>query len=435
VTFTSNLRDRKKSLSEMKYKIRVFLAVFIVLLLALEVKGSIWFRLRSAELYEARGDIDKAAGLYAKVYTKEKTLRGGKLKFYKLSPEVKYEISSKLADYYFKAGHKDKAIEHYGVLKERGGEPADYLYLYILNQNARGLADLLIRPEGRKLRGKLPVEYKSAPLWKYRFGLALAKVGRRQEAEELFEDLAAGFPYVFTFRDCLELIRQGKDISNPPPFEIAGIWKFDYGRGASAFDSSGRWNHGRIYGAEYVEGVRSGALKFDAPGDEVIIPDNGSLNLGGRDFTIALWLRPQSWNGICFVYNKQRPNFFLSRDKEQWGFELYDAGGTKSVAMSQPVEDKWYFVVQRVRQEEEHRAWLFDREGLIDSKGRFDITVTTDVGDPLRLSRKGWYQDSDESFTGVIDEVMIFKKALTDEEIQVLYESFAGKTEAPRQEI
>ncbi|MEW6025934.1 MAG: LamG domain-containing protein [Planctomycetota bacterium] len=72
----------------------------------------------------------------------------------------------------------------------------------------------------------------------------------------------------------------------PAPGPIAW-WKFDDTSGATAYDSSGNNNHGRVYGATW----NNGALSFDGVDDYVRITNTSLLNLPGS-FSIDAWIFP-----------------------------------------------------------------------------------------------------------------------------------------------
>lgn len=72
------------------------------------------------------------------------------------------------------------------------------------------------------------------------------------------------------------------------PEDILGYWKFEEGSGAVAHDSVG-WNDGTITGAGWTEGQVGGALLLDG-NDCVTVADDESLHVSG-DLTIEGWVR------------------------------------------------------------------------------------------------------------------------------------------------
>jgi len=76
---------------------------------------------------------------------------------------------------------------------------------------------------------------------------------------------------VVSFDVDLDLMQKGETLDG-----LIGWWKFDEGTGDVAYDSSGYGNDGTIYGATWVAGKIGGALSFDGD-DYVEIPDDDSL--------------------------------------------------------------------------------------------------------------------------------------------------------------
>jgi len=73
---------------------------------------------------------------------------------------------------------------------------------------------------------------------------------------------------------------------------LKALWKMNLGRGSIVADSSGGENHGKIYGAQWVQDKQRGAcLSFNGKTDHLILraPD---ASWTGKPFTVCLWLKP-----------------------------------------------------------------------------------------------------------------------------------------------
>ena len=69
------------------------------------------------------------------------------------------------------------------------------------------------------------------------------------------------------------------------------LWlKFDEGVGLKAYDLSQYRNHGTIYGATWVEGKFGKALQFDGVDDYVVINDSPELNIR-KEITLIAWIK------------------------------------------------------------------------------------------------------------------------------------------------
>lgn len=73
---------------------------------------------------------------------------------------------------------------------------------------------------------------------------------------------------------------------------LVGVWHFDTGSGTTAYDSSGRNNHGTLYyGPNWIPGVNISALSYDGIDDYVRVNDHSSLDITD-EITIEAWMKP-----------------------------------------------------------------------------------------------------------------------------------------------
>ena len=74
---------------------------------------------------------------------------------------------------------------------------------------------------------------------------------------------------------------------------LAAHWKFDEGKGDVLHDRSGNQNHGKIHGATWVKCGRGYALQFDGMDDYVDCGTGPSLDITGP-ITLEAWVYPES---------------------------------------------------------------------------------------------------------------------------------------------
>ncbi|MER7347357.1 sialidase family protein [Streptomyces aurantiacus] len=180
-------------------------------------------------------------------------------------------------------------------------------------------------------------------------------------------------------------------------------------------------------GAGTTDGVFGGrAIDFDGVDDAVRLPYSSRLPLGTRDFTASLWFRytaksgeqPMLWMGG--VGNSQ-PQVWLrgepAGNRVTGSITTREGGGpprTVSLSTSGAHNDgKWHHVALR---RGDGRLTLFlDGEPLTraDVPGSVSRNSTFGVHVGQRL-------DSRAHFTGAIDEVGVFERALSDEEVRHL---------------
>ncbi len=407
----------------MKRKTKITLTIIaIITLAALWLQSTAWFRLQLADYYQQRGEDKKAVQLYEKVLRKDSIETKNPLVFKdSLTKKEKNEIGKTIITSQYDFNSMEEKKKYYKIFKDFFPEKVEnyYLYYYLVNDVEKLVSIIVEEP---KLKKNIPSQFMDTSLWKFNLAKILAKKKRWKESESIFKELVQNYPYLYTFKDSVEYVKNKRVPKQS--FTIVGIWNFDQGKGDIAKDLSGMGNNGKIKDAKWVKKKQGYALKFDSKDDTVIFPDNKSFYLDGKDFTIAMRVKPFLHNKYRFVYWKWRPNLYLHKNNNIWSFAVQDGQGNKKVQIKHPIENKWYFVVQSVKQDRWHKVWLFDAEGLIETVSRKDIGITEGAdGSSLKVSRKGWHKENNDSFTGEIDDIFLFKEALSDMDVKKLYGS------------
>ncbi|MBE7499193.1 MAG: hypothetical protein HS113_02570 [Verrucomicrobiales bacterium] len=204
----------------------------------------------------------------------------------------------------------------------------------------------------------------------------------------------------------------------PTTAGLRGYWALDEASGSVALDGSGASRHGTIIGATRVPGLSGGALSFDGTGSSVVIPNSSALNFSGQ-ITMSAWVRPQSTAGkqnvLAHGYTLTPARSVYLRINEGH----YEAGSQDgaSLAASAPMPPGDLGTWVHLAGVYDGSAWIIYRNGVALN------TLTTGVGAvPVDLAwaigaRAG---ATDRNFTGVIDEVRLYNRALTAAEIAVL---------------
>ena len=211
---------------------------------------------------------------------------------------------------------------------------------------------------------------------------------------------------------------------------LAARWGFDEGNGKVARDSSGHGVDAKLEGgAEWVPGVWGSALYFDGSGIPVTAPGT-STRFGASSFSGAVWVRgrpqvPQSRiigrgfdlsgpGGYIFLNFGDGNPFTEFRDSlsSAWDVQAADVGLG---------DDAWH-----------HIGFVLDR-----SVGVITIFVDGLRQDERPSESDGVFGDDDTqdefligaqngnpatAMTGDLDEIWIYTRALTDEEMAALYQ-------------
>ncbi|MDB4303397.1 LamG domain-containing protein [Desulfosarcina sp.] len=230
-------------------------------------------------------------------------------------------------------------------------------------------------------------------------------------------------------------------------FALAGIYDglvAYYPFNGNANDESGNGNDGAVYDANLTSDRFESpvsAYSFDGNADYIRLANSSQLNVGSGDASIAAWIKysqeqPHEWEGINIGAIAGKG--FLS---ENAGHGLYVADGKVYYQIRQASLDpyryvnyaesnnllndgKWHLVIGTVDRDDPNGVKLFV-DGVLQAK----------TDNPLSLT--GMILSNEQGFTigamerqfnvafiffGEIDDVRIYNRALTEEEILELYE-------------
>ena len=202
--------------------------------------------------------------------------------------------------------------------------------------------------------------------------------------------------------------------------EPVAHWKFDEGQGDTAYDSSGNGNDGTLIGPpSWVSGkVGNYALDFDGVDDYV---ETAVINLD--NVSVSAWIKVSEEDGLySIVGNWESGGYGLSYNKydnNEFHFSVHVNGAYRSVFSNATVQlDRWYYIVGTYDGDNGYmhvdgikQADSFAVSGTISSS----VCPVMIGADP----RSG--QDPISFFNGLIDDVRIYDRALSAEEILVLY--------------
>ena len=197
-------------------------------------------------------------------------------------------------------------------------------------------------------------------------------------------------------------------------------WKFDEGSGTTAYDSAGN-NDGTIYGATWTTGQIDGALSFDGDGDYVSLPD---LDFGST-LTISVWLYNEDATAYRqgIVTQGTNSNNFVSLgtgSTNQVVFFIKNSGTQNAAAESIALEqNKWIHYVGVLNSTD----ILLYKNGVLNNSATQTVNPPIMTGDTRIAHDDGIWGSGDKYFSGTIDDVRIYNRALSAEEIWQLYQN------------
>ena len=206
---------------------------------------------------------------------------------------------------------------------------------------------------------------------------------------------------------------------------LVGAWNFDEGSGTVATDSSGNGLNGTIVDATWDTGIQGSALLFNGTSSYVNIDGFKGINADRTDpnfpiqnpFTVAKWIKTSVGEGSMLTWGtnagRQRLGWRLNENTLRIEHQAGALRGNTPVN-----DDEWHHVALVVSE----GANLTPPATLLYLDGQPDSTFQGS-GNPFELmanvdARIGMSAPrGDRFFTGLIDEVVIYDRALTGEEL------------------
>ena len=195
--------------------------------------------------------------------------------------------------------------------------------------------------------------------------------------------------------------------------------KFDEGSGSIATDSSPFKNNGTIYGAIWADGKFGKALSFDGVDDYVEVVGASVLDtIKTRNavYTFSAWINPLAIRTMQIFQrassSSDRHGFALASDGSI-RLSHYDGSAWKAVG-SAPISPGWHHVAAVFNTRDDMRVYVDGVEFTTSSPHVYAYTWSY-----LEIGRHSNYYN--DWFYGVIDEVLIFNRVLSEEEIKALY--------------
>ncbi|MHC4498685.1 MAG: LamG-like jellyroll fold domain-containing protein [Planctomycetota bacterium] len=207
---------------------------------------------------------------------------------------------------------------------------------------------------------------------------------------------------------------------------LVGWWKFDEGEGSTAYDSAGD-NDGIFKGdPNWIAGqIGDYALDFDGDGDYVEVSPHSSLNV--QHITMSAWVKVRGTGPGTnnFVLNRKMTNpgtygLLVKAADNIWKAQVIREGSESYphvISSNNPATSEWTHVCATY--DGDNFMLYIDgvlQDDIIDADGSIDM-------DNPNVLTIGAHPTPTSYFDGSIDDVRIYDRALSGEEIQQVYQS------------
>ncbi len=215
-----------------------------------------------------------------------------------------------------------------------------------------------------------------------------------------------------------------------PSNGLVGWWPFN----GNANDESGNGNHGTVNGATLTvdrNGNANRAYGFDGVNDLIVVSDNSILDLTGN-FTISTWLNPDMLGTVNMILSKHDIGLSTSGGTYTMGLWLVSTNNSlvnfqatpnfnpatyPNVNGSVSVNNWMHFCITY---DDSYQILSYFLDGALISAININFDIQNN-SQPLRIGANNLNNTMVDLFSGILDDIAIYNRALTQEEITALY--------------
>ena len=199
--------------------------------------------------------------------------------------------------------------------------------------------------------------------------------------------------------------------------DIVGYWPLDDGGGDAALDLSGNDFHGAVTDGDWVVGQFGGGLAFNGTTTFMEVPHHELLNLGAN-FTITAWSLTNALPAQHIGLPRKEAEYVMHPTEGGDFFNLRFYIGQGGAWAAPVVSDGHVNYGDWA-----HIAGTYDGETLkswIDGEVSAEAALPAEAAPTTNVLR--WSNDccGGRMYDGVLDEIVILNRALTEDEMQTL---------------
>lgn len=203
-------------------------------------------------------------------------------------------------------------------------------------------------------------------------------------------------------------------------------WKFDDGAGNTADDAVGNsnLNTGYLSGASWNTSnnvIGAAAVQLDGSNDYIRVDDDEDFDFtSSNDYTFSLWVRPDNTSSEDAVFTKtfndSGARYGLLRDGGNWKFTM----NSNSISDNSAQASTWtHVVVYKDSGDVKLYINAIEKDSMpaVDTKGADDDFLIGEATSSASIN----------NFDGLIDDMRVYDRALTDDEILILCRGGRGE--------
>ena len=226
------------------------------------------------------------------------------------------------------------------------------------------------------------------------------------------------------------------------PEGLVGYWKLDEGSGTVAGDSSDVGNDGTLVGdPEWVDGYMGYALELNGGTQLVEIPSSPEIEFGGGKMTMMVWVRFNE-TGLTMQYQKvlskkadfnAEPGYSLAVEPPNSRVVIVGSGNTQA-RTTVAFDNEWHHMAATI--DGTAGQVYYDGVAIDMEEDRKTVGPISGEDRPLLIGAIGGLDSSQGTYYDLlgaaVDEVQLYRRVLTADEIRVAMEGAGGFGPATR---
>lgn len=214
--------------------------------------------------------------------------------------------------------------------------------------------------------------------------------------------------------------------------ELLLYLSFNEGKGEAVKDQSKQKNDAELVGdADWVDGKFGKAMHFEQAG-EVKAP---YIELNEKSFTVTMWVKPALSGGEqqCVFTQTQ-----VNAKNTSLHYRIYNNGtvrmgfyGNDLDALAAVEADKWAHICFWLDVKGKSRQIYIDGKSVAEDAGKAGIEYLGTAGDTMI----GSWGNTGQKFNGIIDEVAVWDRALSEADIQRSMEDLSAAPVDPADKL